>query len=411
MAYLRNTDLSSGTNHSVSKTKFYKKLWFKIAAPIIVLLIIAGGVFFWKADNILNKISKGGLLSTIAHSLPGVTQQVKGEEDGRINVLLLGMRGADLPGGGNLADTIMVASIVPKENKISMISIPRDLYVTDPGTESKSKINAVHAYGEEKGAGQGLEDMKTIVSQVTGLPIHYAVSINFAGFKQLVDAIGGVDINLPNAFDEAVQFNEPHVCDSFFTVKTGQWQNKIKSTHTVVINGIRRKVKVKVPMYPLCTAPLDTLECGGAFKLPAGQQTLNGEQALCYARSRATSSDFERAKRQQQVIQLVKEKLLSAGTLTDFSKLNGILTSLSNNVRTDMQGWEMKRLYDLYMGMKNPQTYQRVLENSEEGLLYNPQDSGGAGYILLPIGDNYDKIHDMAKNIFTLPAQTDIQPK
>jgi anionic cell wall polymer biosynthesis LytR-Cps2A-Psr (LCP) family protein len=164
-------------------------------------------------------------------------------------------------------------------------------------------------------------------------------------------------------------------------------------------------------MYPLCTAPADTLECGGNFKLSAGKQTLSGEQALCYARSRATSSDFERAKRQQLMIQLVKDKLLSAGTLTDFNKLNGILASLSNNVRTDMQAWELKRLYELYMDMKAPQTYQRVLENSEEGFLYNPQDSGGAGYILLPIGDNYDKIQDMAKNIFTMPAQSDIKPK
>lgn len=408
MAYLRNTGLSSGTDHSVPKNKFYNKRWFKIATPIIILLIIAAGVFVWKTDSVLNKISKGGLLSSIAHSLPGVTEQVMGEEDGRINVLLLGMRGADLPGGGTLADTIMVASIAPKENKISMISIPRDLYVDNPGWGNKTKINAVYAAGQENGKEQGLSDMKKVVGEVTGLPIHYGSSIDFAGFKQLVDAIGGVDITLANPFDEAVQFNEPRVCDSFFTIRTGEWQNKIKSTHTV--NGA--KVSVKVPMYPLCTAPLDKLECGGTFKLPAGKQTLNGEQALCYARSRATSNDFERAKRQQQIVQLVKEKMLSVGTLTDFNKLNGILASLSNNVRADMQPWEMKRIYDLYMEMANPRTYQRVLENSAEGLLYNPTNMPKeVGYILLPIGDNYDKIHEMAKNIFTLPPQSDMQPK
>jgi anionic cell wall polymer biosynthesis LytR-Cps2A-Psr (LCP) family protein len=145
--------------------------------------------------------------------------------------------------------------------------------------------------------------------------------------------------------------------------------------------------------------------------LPAGKQTLNGEIALCYARARYTSSDFERAKRQQQVIQLIKDKLLSAGTLTDFGKLNGIADSLGDNVRSDAQPWEMKRLYDLYTGMQNPQSFQRVLENSEEGLLYTPPETKETGYILLPIGDNYDKIREMAQNIFTLPPQTDIQPK
>jgi hypothetical protein len=102
---------------------------------------------------------------------------------------------------------------------------------------------------------------------------------------------------------------------------------------------------------------------------------------------------------------------LSAGTLTDFGKLNGILNSLGDNVKSDLEPWEMKRFYDLYTGMQNPQVYQRVLENSDEGLLYNPPETKETGYILLPIGDNYDKIRDMAKNIFTLPKQSDIQPK
>jgi hypothetical protein len=71
----------------------------------------------------------------------------------------------------------------------------------------------------------------------------------------------------------------------------------------------------------------------------------------------------------------------------------------------------MQEFFSLYQKMPNMEVYQRVLENSDEGLLYNPQDSGGAGYILLPQGDNYDKIHQMAENIFTLPPQSDIKPK
>ncbi len=395
------------TQSAVKKTKFFKTKWFKVVAIIIALLVIGGGIFAWKTDNVLRKISSGGLLESLSHSLPGMSNQVKGEADGQINILLLGMRGADMPGGGNLADTIMVASIRPKENKVAMISIPRDLYVTVPGTQDKQKINAVHAYGEQKGDGQGMADMKTIISEVTGLPIHYAVRTDFAGFKQMIDAIGGIEITLSQPFDESQQFSQAHVCDSFFTVPTGKFDTKTKKYFSQTAKIYKTRV---IASYPLCTAPANTLECGGNFTLPAGKQTLNGDKALCFARSRYTTSDFERAKRQQEIIQLVKNKIMSAGTLMDFNKVNGILDSLGNNVRTDMQAWELKSLYNLYAGMKDPQLYQRVMENSEEGLLYNPPENG-AGYILLPIGDNYDKIHDVVKNIFTLPPQSDIKPK
>jgi LCP family protein required for cell wall assembly len=395
---------------SSAKKRFYQKKWFKIIMGIVLVLALVGGVLYWKADKLVSQISNGGLLSSIAHSIPGVKDELRGAEDGRINLAILGMRGADMPGGGTLADSIIVVSILPKDNKVSMISVPRDLYVTVPGTNDKQKINAVHAYGEENGKGKGMENMKIVLGDVLGIPIHYAASINFAGFKQLVDAIGGVDVTLDKPFDEAMQFNEEHVCDSFFTVRTGNWENKIVKSHATNAAGVSVVVKRKIPKYPLCTAPKDVLECGGEFALPAGKQTLNGEKALCYVRSRKTSSDFERAKRQQQIIQLVKDKMLSVGTLTDFSKVNGIIDSLGDNVRTDMQLWEMREFYSLYKTIPQAQVYQRVLENSSEGFLYNPE-GGTAGYILLPVGDNYDKIHEMARNIFTIAPQTDIKPK
>ena len=138
---------------------------------------------------------------------------------------------------------------------------------------------------------------------------------------------------------------------------------------------------------------------------------MDGIQALCFSRSRDTTSDFERAKRQQIILQKIEEKATSLGTLSDFSKVNGMLNALGNNVRSDMQAWEMKRLYDLYSAMKSPQKTQRVLEDSEEGMLYAPAQNQETGYILLPRGDNYDRIHQLFQNIFTMPAQSDIAPK
>ena len=381
------------------KTRFYQKTWFRFIIAIIILLIVGGGVFAWKAGSVINKISEGGLLKSVVRSIPGVKNELKGESEGRINVLLLGMRGENIPGGGLLADTIMVVSIKPQEKKVSMISIPRDLYVTVPGTSDKQKINAVHFYGEQKGKGRGLEDMKTIVSEILGIPVHYAASINFKGFEQLIDAVGGIEITLEKPFNEPLQFNESKVCDpNVFTVPTGKYEIKKNDNGKIVAQ------------YPLCTNP--QTECGGDFNLPAGKQTLNGNQTLCFVRSRVTSSDFERAKRQQLVLQYLKEKLTSSGTLTDFAKVNNILNALGDNVRSDMQAWEMKRFFEIYSGMTDFQIYQRVLEASGEGLLYHPEITDRTvGYILLPIGDNYDRIHEMANNIFTLPTQSDIRPK
>ncbi|KKQ51430.1 MAG: hypothetical protein US70_C0017G0002 [Parcubacteria group bacterium GW2011_GWD2_38_11] len=380
-----------------------KKRWLKPLLVIIAIILLVGGFFAWKTGSLFDKIStNGNLLGSLSRMVPGVTEELVGEKEGRVNILLLGMRGEELTGGGLLADTIMVASIAPTENKISLFSVPRDLYVQNPGTDSRSKINAVYAYGEEKRKGGGMEDMKTVVSEIVGQPIGYALAINFKGFTDLVNAIDGVEVDLKQPFEESMQFNEERACDAYtFTKPTGRFENKYYTRS--------EGTKYLAKSYPLCTNP--NVECGGTFKLPAGKQTLNGEQALCYARSRKTTSDFERAKRQQIVIQKIKDKALSLGTLTDYGRVTGMIDSLGNNVRTDMQAWEMKRLYELEKGMNNPQMAQRVLENSTEGLLYTPEQRPETGYILLPIGDNYDKIREVFKNIFIIPAQVDIEPK
>jgi len=408
MSYFKNSANSSESSLVKPKKKFYKRKWFRVLMAILIILIIAGGLLFWKADSVIRKIAKGGLLDIVSHSLPGTENKLKGETDGRINILLLGMRGALDSNGGLLSDTIEVLSIEPKENKASLISIPRDLFVDNPASGYKTKINAVHALGEQKGAGQGMTYMEQSVGAVTGLPIQYSVTVNFDAFKQLLNAIGGVTITLDKPFEESVQFSQPHVCDgNTFTTPTGKYENKIVRSHTKTINGVKTKITVKAPMYPLCTNSHP--ECNGEFKLDAGTHTLDADQALCYARSRETSNDFERAKRQQQVIQAVKDKLLSVGTLADFNKLNGILNSLGDNVKTDMQSWEMKRLFDLYNQMKNYTMYQRVIDSTDDpevGLVYGVQDPT-SGDILLPKGDNFDRIQSLFKNIFTLAPQKD----
>jgi polyisoprenyl-teichoic acid--peptidoglycan teichoic acid transferase len=336
-----------------TKKRFYKKKGFKILLVVVFLLVIAGGWAMYKTGTTLSKIStKDGFLKSLWKTIPGVgSDELQGQKEGQINILLLGMRGSNMVGGGLLADTIMVVSLKPQDNKVALISIPRDLYVQDPGTSNHSKINAVHALYEGKGEGKGMETMKQIVNEVTGLPIHYVVRLDFKGFKDLVDTVGGVDVYLEKPFSEPEQFE-------------GE----------------------------------DALN----FSLPAGKNHLNGQQALFFVRARYTSSDFERARRQQQVLIALKDKLLSLGTLSDFGKANNIMNILGNDVRTDMDISEMKKAFDLSDKIKDPQIKQKVFDTSSEGLLYSSKADTPEGktYILLPSGGNYDKIHEACQNIF-----------
>ena len=381
-----------------AKLKNKSRKWWITLGVVLAIIVLLGTELFWKIDATMNKISvKGESVGSIVQAGLPNQSQVKGESDDRINVLLLGILGANHPGGGLNTDTIMVVSLEPKANKISMISIPRDLWVTDPGKETKSKINAVYEYGEEKGSGQGIADMENMVGQITGLQIDYTAIVSTQGFSQLVDAVGGVDVSLTKPFDESAQFADVSVCDpDTFTIPTGQFQTKTN-----------KKGKVTA-QYPLCKNA--TPECGGDFHLPIGKNTLSGQQSLCFVRSRYETSDFERAKRQQLVIQQLKQKVTQLG-FNEFAKINSILDTLGNNVQTDMQLWEMRRLFDLYSGMNNPQIYQRVLEDSKQGLLYAPEATPETGYILLPQGDNYSQIQDLFQNVFTdTTNQTDIKP-
>lgn len=372
-----------------------KRVSRRVVFGIIFFLILLVVIFFlWAGPTLFKVAPNANVFTSILRSIPGVSDNLKATDKGTTHIVLLGMRGEEVVGGGLLADTIMVASFSQENQQlISLISIPRDLYVTVPESSERTKINAVHALGEGKEKGLGLVYMKKILSEVLGQEIHYAVSIDFAGFEELIDALGGVSITLNEPFIEPIQFHEERVCDpNVFTVPSGNFEEKI--------SGKTGKVKAR---YPLCYNANE--ECGGVFQLPAGQNDLDGEKALCYVRSRVTSSDFDRARRQQEVLKQLKEKAFSLGLLIDFEKTNGILNALGNNVHTDLQLWEMKKFFELAKEFQSPEIRQKVLENSEQGLLYTPEDSGGAGYILLPRGDSYTGIHEAFSSLVPIKEE------
>lgn len=354
------------------KKKRKKKKIFRLRNIILAMLLIAflgGGYLFYKTSSAFDKITgeQNSLLKSIARMLPlgdsfnilptedsgtSPIDEVRNNKLDRINILLLGLRGAGDPNGGLLTDTMMVVSFKPKTNEVALVSVPRDLYVTIPNTDNKGKINEVYENGMKNGDWKGgLKYSKQEIEEVTGLDIHYTVSVDFSAFKEIVDTLGGVTIYLDKPFVESVPFEE------------------------------------------------------GYISLPAGSNNLTGQKALLYSRARYSSSDFDRARRQQQVLVAVKDKAMNLGILSNPVKLVSILDSAGNHVRTDAELWEIKELAGMFRNANTSNIKRKVFDTSKEGLLTESHNSAGQ-YILQPVGGNYDKMQEACKNIFD-PIQTE----
>jgi LCP family protein required for cell wall assembly len=220
-------------------------------------------------------------------------------ENGVTNVLLLGVD-ERLQGDLPLTDTIILAGLREEDKNVTMISIPRDLWIQVPAfgevISHYTKINGVYSLGEEYGyPGGGIELLKTVITKHFEVPVHYYAEINFEGFEQAVDAVGGIDIYVEQDF---VDYQYP---------RTG-YENAAWSERWEVLS------------------------------FEQGWQHMDGAIALKYARSRHAfgpeGSDFARARRQQRVILALKDKILTTSTLTNLSKLKELFLAFTNYVET-----------------------------------------------------------------------------
>lgn len=325
------------------------KKWLVLV--LVVAILIVPGFYIIKTGFVFSKIItiQNIAWEKIFGKFPSA-EYTPPKDENRINVLLLGMRGENDPESGLLTDGLMVMSFKKTTGQIALFSIPRDLYLQMPGQGNYEKINAAYFIGEEK-YGNGLDYAKKTMAYVTGLYIDYAAAINFNAFKDLIELLGGVTIYL----------NEPFIEDK-------QW----------VCDENRENCMV--------------------FKIDAGEQTLDGETALLYVRSRYSSDDFDRARRQQQVLLALKDKILSLGILADPLKISGILDILSKNVKTDVSPWQVPGLIELAKNAQTDNITKKVFENSEQGLLYQTILNGI--YVLLPTEGNFSKIRESCQNIF-----------
>lgn len=244
----------------------------KIALTVLLVLLLGGlaaaAYTYWRTDQALSTIKRDDKLLSPQRQAEKPVDPAAGKP---INYLLLG---SDTRGQGDQgrSDSLMVVHLPADRRSAYLVSLPRDSYVKIPGYEAKRKINAAYELG-------GPQLTTATVEDLLGVKVNHVALVDFGGFINLVQALGGVTIDNPHGGCDTSQ----KVC----------WKK--------------------------------------------GVQELNSERALQYVRWRhgLPNGDLDRAGNQQRVVKAIVAKALSAGTLTDPGKLNNVITGAGRNVTVD----------------------------------------------------------------------------
>lgn len=323
---------------------------------VLLILLFSATFLGWKIFSTAEKISisssRNSEISENATDNP--REPLRGTEDDRLDILLLGRAGASYP-GRNLTDTVMIMSIDLETRKSAFLSLPRDLFVPIPDSTLSIKLNSLYQYGLSNG--EDAEPVRRTVEDITGLDIPYYVIIDFDGFEQIIDEVGGITV-----------FSERHIFDTRYPGKNYSYET---------------------------------------FELPAGWHTLDGPTALKYARERHSDpeGDFGRARRQQQIMKAFREKIFSVRTLMNAPSLNRMLDTLGESVLTNLTVPEMLELAELSrtIDIRNASSVVVDAWRRESLLRVSHIDVDGLrAFILVPRIGNWSEIHDLAEHVFSL---------
>jgi LCP family protein required for cell wall assembly len=344
-----------------------------IGAVLLVAIVVTATLTYRRIDDFLNTTTGHGLtLGQVVQAVepqPG-TIAYKLQHGQQVNILLLGMGGYenDAP---FLTDSIMAVTIDPNSHRVMLASIPRDLVVrmnlqSNPNSIWTNKINAAYEVpytsiiccvaGQYQGRDGGGHAAEHEVGKVTGLTFDRYIAVDFVAFRDMVNALGGVDVCLTSNLDDYSYPNYGH---------------GYKPIH---------------------------------FK--AGCQHLNGEQALEIARSRHAieadqSSDFGRARRQQDIMQAIKAK---ATTVNGFAKAPQLLDALQKDIHTDMSLSDMKAIYDWGKNLPNSSILHLALTApapaTDGNFLYGGNCGMGNASQLCAEDPSYRMIHQYISSVF-----------
>lgn len=334
------------------KKRFFTKKRITIILVILVMLPILwlGGKFLYN----LAKVFKGGIFNAFSST------QLKGEDRGRVNILLAG-NSADDPGhqGASLTDSIMILSIDTKDNTAFMLSVPRDLWVEIPGY-GHHKINEAYNDGEDanfRASGYpegGMGMLEKVINDNLGIQTQYYALINYRAFRQAVDAVGGIDVTIKSSDPRGLY--DPNI------------------------------------------SPAD----GGPLKITNGTHHLDGTDALNLARARGDSyysygfpaSDFDRTNHQRQMLMALKDKITSSSVIANPVALSKLMDAMGDNVKTDLKLNELRRLSDLGKQIGNDKIKSLSLNSADgKNLLASYTSSRGESALIPAAGiDDFSDI-------------------
>src|SRR5437868_2361795 len=311
---------------------------------VLLLVCIIGVLTITTAQRVL---AFGSAISTQS---PLSTQTSYMGTGDRVNLLVMGFGGSGND-GAYLTDSVVVMSLLPQSHHTTLISVPRDLWVQiPPGSGQYHKINAAYEYGSNNNAkpADGGDAAAAKISLVTGLDVKYWLTINFQGFREFIDSIGGIDVYVPDSFTANYPANDdPSINPNWIKVHFSK-----------------------------------------------GMQHMNGETAIQYARARyvldnpAEGSDFARSARQQIIIKAALSKVKQIST---WPSLYNALNALQHTIYTNMSMADL-----MQFALKMDLTNAHRVGLSNQNVLADGTAPGGEA-ILAPANGNWQSIKDYVK--------------
>lgn len=349
--------------HSVQNSGRYnpkrrKRISYFFIFSIIILSLVAN-VLAGGNNSFLSGVKNSYLIRQIVNIVSPKEKYLQGEKEDRINFLLLGMGG---PGhsGPYLTDTIILVSFQPSTQKASMISLPRDMIVPIAQNNYK-KINSVYSIAKSQNE-DGAQFMKEIIGKTFDIPIHYFASVDFQGFVEIIDALGGIDVTVDKSFTD-------------YQFPTADYKYQVVS-------------------------------------FEEGEQEMDGLTALRFARSRhgnnGEGSDFARSIRQQKILSALKDKITSFNTFINPKKITDLFSLVNQYTQTDLEPWEAVKLVHMVKGIDKKNIISQSIDDRPGGFLKSGIALDGA-YILQPITGNFEQLQKLIANILEFSNSEDEQ--
>ncbi len=291
------------------KRKLLSHVWLVRSGLVILFVGVIATIIL--LVGIVIKGTKLSSFATLAKNFIFVPQSSVKIIDDRVNILVMG-KGGGSHKAPDLTDTMILASISIKDDKITLINLPRDIWISD----LRTKLNSIYYWGNQKRAGGGAVLTKSVVEEISGYPIQYSVVIDFKGFTKFIDLLGGIEVDVENSFiDEKypITGKEDDLC-------------KEETASTVKLDSMNGDKEYK------CRYETITFN--------KGKIKMDGETALKFVRSRNAEgdegTDFARGARQEKVVLAMVRKILSINILVKPKRMIELKNEVVKYIETDI---------------------------------------------------------------------------